>query len=207
MSDASLVVERRETFGKNSNRRLRAAGQIPAVVYGAGRDPVNIQVGQREIAALLRKTADSNPIFQLELAGTGRKRHTMIRELHADAVTGQVLHIDFLRVDMEQELQASVRLELTGESPGVKLGGLLDWTLREVDIIAKPDRIPGHIDVDISELEIGDHLETKNLVLPEGVALADDGSRVVLSVQSPQVLGSDDEDEDEDVEVAEPADA
>ncbi|MEM8997638.1 MAG: 50S ribosomal protein L25, partial [Acidobacteriota bacterium] len=119
MSDASILVNRRETQGKNANRRLRAGGHIPAVVYGGERDPVNIQVGQRDFEALLRKTADDNPIFLLELDGTGQKRHAMIRELHADTVTNEILHIDFLRVNMDQELQTSVRLELKGESPGV----------------------------------------------------------------------------------------
>ncbi|MEM1178898.1 MAG: 50S ribosomal protein L25 [Acidobacteriota bacterium] len=199
MSDASILVNRRETQGKNANRRLRAGGQIPAVVYGGDRDPVNIQVGQRDFEALLRKTADDNPIFLLELDGTGQKRHAMIREMHADTVTNQVLHIDFLRVNMEQELQTSVRLELTGESPGVKLGGLLDWVTRDLEIWAMPDRIPGHIDVDVSSLEIGDHLDTTELSLPEGVRLADENSRTVVSVHGKQG-GDEDEDGEEEAE-------
>lgn len=186
MSDQTLTVERRETQGKNSNRRLRASGQVPAVVYGNNRDPVNIQVGHRDVEILLEKTADGNPIFLLSLAGTDKKRHAMIRELHSDPISGHFLHIDFQRVDMDAKLRTSVHLELKGASPGVKLGGLLDFVTREVEIEALPADIPGHIDVDISGLQIGDHVEAKDLTVPEGVELHADPELVILSIQEPR---------------------
>ncbi|MEM6794695.1 MAG: 50S ribosomal protein L25 [Acidobacteriota bacterium] len=186
MSEFNLIVEEREALGKNANRRLRASGHIPAVVYGGGRDAAAIQVPAHRFARMQRQTADSNPVFLLQLAGTDKQRHVMIRELDTDPVTGDYIHIDFQRIDMNAEISVSVRLELVGESAGIKLGGISDWVTREVEILALPDAIPGHIDVDISELEIGQHLETSDLVLPEGVKLADDGNLVVVAVHGQQ---------------------
>lgn len=200
MSDLILEVEPREAGGKNVNRRLRASGQIPAVVYGLGRDPVTIQVPRREIEKLLRDTADQNPVFRLHLAGTEKSRHVMIRETHADAITGEILHLDFLRIDMDAELEVSVPIELHGTPVGVKThDGILDFVTREVLIRCLPDKIPGHLDLDVSALDIGDHVEASALGLPEGVALVEDEDRVIVSIH----MRAEEPEEDED-ELAEP---
>ena len=202
MSDQILNVEERETQGKNHNRRLRASGQVPAVVYGADLDPVRIQVSHRDVEILLEKTAAANPIFQLALGGTGKKRHAIVREVHSDPITGRFLHIDFQRVKMDEVIRTSVSLELEGSSPGVKLGGMLDFVRRELEVVALPADIPGHLSVDISELQIGDHLEVKDLSIPEGVEVQAEEDVVIVSVLAPrteEVL----EDEEEE-EMAEP---
>ncbi|MEM1206713.1 MAG: 50S ribosomal protein L25 [Acidobacteriota bacterium] len=206
MSDVTIEVQQRETFGKNANRQLRAAGKIPAVIYGGGGDSTALQVSRRRLEELLRKTADANPIFLLKMAGTDKTRHVMIRELATDPVNGNMIHIDFIRVNMDEKLRVFVAIELDGTPEGVKTdGGMLDFVNREVEIEALPNAIPGHINVDVSELRVGQHLEASALDLPDGVALASEEDMVIVSIQSARVAADEDvEDEDaDDEEVAE----
>ena len=120
MSEIVLEVHEREVTTKNANRRLRATGQVPAVVYGAGLDPAPIQVGQRKVEEILKSGSGGNTVFLLQLHGTQNKRHAMIRELQTDSVTDQMIHIDFQRVLMDQKVRVMVPIELVGEAEGVK---------------------------------------------------------------------------------------
>lgn len=188
MSDVSIEVEQREAQGKNVNRRLRAKGRIPAVVYGAGRDSVTIEVEQHKLEQLLREEGE-NAVFLLQLGGTGKSRHAMIKELQRNSVTGQLLHVDFLRVLMDQKIHISVAIEPKGVPVGVKTeGGILDFVTREIDVECLPGNIPGSIEIDVTKLQIGDHIEVKDLEMPEGVELFHDvdTDRVVLNIAAPQ---------------------
>src|SRR5687767_5853531 len=102
MDELTLEVQPREESGKNANRRLRERGLVPAVVYGGGRDPLPIQVDKRTLLNLMRSTEGHNPVFLLQLAGTDKNRHAMIREMQIDPVTRHVLHVDFQRVLMTE---------------------------------------------------------------------------------------------------------
>jgi len=207
MSELTIEVTPRDKTNKNANRRLRAGGEVPAVVYGGGRDPVAIQVGQRKVADLLRYTSD-NAIFLLELAGTGKSRHAMIRDLQTDPITGEMLHIDFQRILMDEEIRVSVQVEVLGTPLGVRRdGGILDFILREVEITCLPGDIPESFEIDISELEIGDNVTVGDLEIPKGVTLLEDTERVIASVVYQQVEEVEEEEEDEillEAEAAEP---
>jgi large subunit ribosomal protein L25 len=183
MSELTLQVQPREEKGKNSNRQLRAKGMVPAVVYGAGREPLPIQVEKRTLLNLMRSTEGHNPVFLLQLAGTDKSRHAMIREMQVHPVTRHVLHVDFQRVVMTEKVRVAVHVELLGIPVGVKVdGGILDFVTREVHVECTPDKIPAKLSVDVSELHIGQHLEAKDLALPEGVHLTDEPGRVIASV-------------------------
>ena len=183
MSELTLQVEPREEKGKNSNRQLRAKGLVPAVVYGAGREPLPIQVEKRTLLNLMRSTEGHNPVFLLQLAGTDKSRHAMIREMQVHPVSRQVLHVDFQRVVMTEKVRVAVHVELTGVPVGVKAdGGLLDFVTREVHVECTPDKIPAKLTIDVSELHIGQHIEARELALPEGVHLTDEPGRVIASV-------------------------
>ncbi len=187
MSEMTLEVQKREAQGKNVNRRLRAAGMVPAVVYGRGRDPLTIQVERRRVEQLLRETDGDNPVFLLKLAGTDQSRHTMIRELDMDPVNGNMIHIDFQRINMDELVRVSVHVELHGTAYGVKTdGGILDFVTRELEVECKPDQIPSHLDLDVTELHIGQHVEAGALEIPEGVTMIDDPSRVIVSIVGKQ---------------------
>ena len=198
MSDMTIEVQRREAMGKNANRRLRLEGKVPAVVYGAGKESVAIQLERKTLIELMRATDGHNPIFLLKLAGTKQNRHAMIREMQVDPVSRRVQHVDFLRVLMTEEVKVSVHIELIGTPEGVKTdGGVLDFVTREVEVECLPDKIPAHFELNVEDLQLGQHLEVKDLTLPEGVTLHDDADKVVVSISHSRVEAEDDEDEED----------
>lgn len=194
MSDDLIIeVQTREETGKNVNRRLRAAGSLPAVVYGGGRDTIPIVVDRKVVRDLLRGGGD-NTIFLLKRTESGQERHARIRDLQIDPITRQILHIDFQRVLMDETLKVMVQIELEGTPLGVKNdGGVLDFVTREVEVECLPSDIPEEFAVDVSGLEIGDHVEAGQLALPKGVTLLEDSDRVIASVSYPDRIETEEE--------------
>lgn len=183
MNELTLEVQKRESFGTNANRRLRASGLIPGVVYGGGKEPVSIGVPKRTFLDLVRHGSGENSLFLLQLAGSDQQRHAMVKDIQVDAVSREVLHVDFLRVLMDKAVRVAVAIELTGTPQGVKVdGGVLDFVTREVDIECLPGDIPEHLTLDVTALHIGQHLEASALVLPAGVKLVTDAEVVIASV-------------------------
>jgi large subunit ribosomal protein L25 len=183
MSEMNIDVQPRTTTGTNSNRRLRQGGQIPAVVYGAGKDAVPIHVDRKRLTELLRKSGGDNAVFLLKLADTGQERHAMIRDMQVDPITREILHLDFMRVLMTEKVRVQVAVELVGTAHGVKVeGGVLDFSHREVQVECLPGDIPKSLEADVEELHVGDHLTAGDLKLPDGVTLLEDPERVLVSV-------------------------
>lgn len=183
MNDVTIEVQRREETGKSAARRLRRDEMIPAVLYGGQREPVAIQVPRKMMITLFKQGGSENRIFLLKLAGTEQSRHAMIRDLQVDPITRQVAHIDFQRIDMKQRLRVKVAVELQGTPFGIKTeGGLLDFVTRELEVECLPGAIPQKLVVDVSEIRVGQHLEAKDVPLPEGVELTGEPERVVMSI-------------------------
>jgi len=204
MSDMTIEVQPREATGKNANRKLRAAGRVPAVVYGAGKDAVAIQLERRDLLDLLRGTQNRNPIFLLKLGETGQSRHAMIRDMDVDPVNRQVRHVDFLRILMTEKLHVAVHIELLGVPDGVKNeGGVLDFITRQVEVECLPDKIPSHLEIDVSDLNLGQHIEVSALELPEGVELYEGHDKVIASVKMSKAALADEEELEEDEELLE----
>ena len=202
--ELSLNVKRRETVGKNNNRRLRKAGEVPAVVYGDGRETLAIQVDDRHAQRLLRDGGD-NAVFLLALEGTDQQRHAMVRDIQYDALTGRLVHIDFMRIDLSQKVKVNVPVSLVGVPEGVKNeGGIVDFITRELEVECLPTAIPTELEIDISELHIGQHVEAGAIELPDGVELLEDPTRTLASVNIPK-LSIETEDEEELEEGAEEA--
>jgi len=188
MSEITIEVNPREETGKNANRRLRASGFIPAVVYGGGKDSVSIQVEKHVIHELLRQEGGEHAVFLLKLAGTDKSRHTMVRDVEIDSVSRQIIHIDFQRVLMTEKVKVMVGIELLGTPEGVKNeGGVLDFITRDVEIESLPGDLPPKLTLNVEDLNIGDHLEAKNLELPPGVELMEEPGRVIASVAHSRV--------------------
>ena len=203
MSNLTLEVESRDAGGKNVNRRLRSVGKLPAVVYGGDLPPKTIVVNDRSMRDLLRDTADDNPIFLLKLGD--QSRHTMIKEMQSDPITGKMIHVDFLRVKMDEDVTVTVAIELEGKPIGVKdEDGMLDHITREVIVTCLPGNIPGHISVDVSGMHLGDTVLAKDLVLPEGVRLEFDEDRVICSVHAKAHLELEEGEADEEEGALEP---
>src|SRR5262245_3007617 len=168
MKTIELTVEKRSTNGKNEARRSRAAGRIPAVVYGAGKPNVPITVDRKALSDVFREGAGENAIFLLKLGGSDQSRHAMIREMQRDPVSRRPLHIDFVRVLMDVKITVKVPIEVVGVAKGVKTDqGILDVVTREIEIECLPTNIPQHLPVDVAELAIGDAIRVSELRVPE----------------------------------------
>jgi large subunit ribosomal protein L25 len=186
MADIELQVERRESVGKNEARRARAAGKIPAVVYGAKKETVPIFVGERALSDAFRGGAGDNAIYLLKMQGTEQSRHAMIRQLDRDPVSRKVQHVDFVRVLMDVKVRVSVEIEPVGVARGVKQdGGILDFVTREVEIECLPGDIPSSIQVDVSDIGIAESFRVSQIPVPEGIRILEEGDRVIFHVAHP----------------------
>ncbi len=187
-SDIVITVERREDTGKGAARRLRQEGRIPGVVYGGGKEPFAISVDRHSVQELLKQEAGGNTIFLLKLKGAKQERRAMIREIQIDPLTRQFIHIDFIRVTRGHKLNVTVPVELVGDCAGVRHGGLLDFVTREVQIEVLPREVPDKISVDISELDVDQHLTLADVeeLLPSSARLLDDPARVLVTIAAPR---------------------
>lgn len=183
----SIEVQPRETTGSRAARRMRRGEMVPAVVYGGDRDPLSIQVPRRALLDLFKKAGSEHAVFLLKLAGSGKERHCMVREVESDPITRQVVHVDFQRIDLKVKVRVEVPIELTGVPTGVKNeAGVLDFVHRHVEVECLPTAIPQHLTADVSGLHIGEHLEAKDLEMPEGVELLAEPERVIAAVSAPR---------------------
>lgn len=185
MPEIIVAAESRTETGKNANRRLRVAGKIPGVLYGEKKQPQQIAVAPKEIAAILRSASGENTLFDLQLDGGRRK--VILKEFQQEPLKGRLIHADFYEVALDKELHVKVHVELVGTAIGVKRdGGVLDFVTRELEIACLPTNIPEKISVDVSELEIGKHLRVHDLKLPEKIRLLTDAELVVVHVVTPR---------------------
>lgn len=183
MAEVTLEVTRRENAGKGVARKLRAAGKVPAVVYGGHREPVAITVDRKAVSDLIQKSDHGiRSIFLLKMAGTDQQRHAMIKDTQMDPISRRMTHIDFVRVVMDEVVRVTIPVHVKGTALGVKTGGLLDFQVRDLHIECLPGQIPDSIDVDISNLDIHQYIRISELPLPEGVRVLDDPDRVVVGV-------------------------
>ena len=183
MSEMTIEVQKRERTGKGGSRESRRNGNIPGVVYGGGKDSVPIELNRKTFVELMRKAGSENPVFLLKLADSGQERHAILRDLQKDPVSRMVIHLDFQRIEMTQKLRITVPVELVGVAVGVKTeGGLLEFITRELTIDCLPADIPAHLEVDVTSLHVGQHIEARDVKLPNGVTLHDDPDKVVVTL-------------------------
>ena len=191
MGQNDLVAEVREGKGKGVARKLRAAGRIPAVLYGRGKESRSLTLDPHALEQLLRASdAGMNTLIDLRVAGPEAKGQVvLVKELQRDPVRGVPLHADLYQVDLETSIDVSVPIHLVGRPQGVELhDGILDHSLRELEIACLPRAIPESFEVDVSELEIGDTIHVRDLALPEGVELRSDADLSVASVVAARVV-------------------
>jgi large subunit ribosomal protein L25 len=181
-----LTVTERERLGSRETRRLRKQGFIPGVLYGRG-EPVAISVAERELRRALTGAAGLHSILDVEIDGQGGAHASILKDYQVDKVRGFLTHIDLQEVRLDQTIQASVSVHLTGgdAAPGVKEGGVLSQPLREIQVEALPLEVPEHIDLDVSHMGTGDTLRIGDIEVPDGVTLLDDPETVVATVTAP----------------------
>jgi large subunit ribosomal protein L25 len=194
MADATtkLDVCSRAAEGSRAARRLRRSGRVPGIVYGGGGEPVSFDADARELRLAL---ARSGAVLDLSVDGR-RATPVVLKEAHRDPVRGESVHVDLLRVRLDEAIGAVVALELTGaeDAPGVKEGGVLEQITRELNVQALPTAIPESISHDIGEMQIGETIALAVLTAPAGVTLLDD-PETVLATLSPPRLQTEEEEE------------
>ena len=176
--EAALRQER----GKNAARRLRRRGQIPAVLYGGGKEAVPVSLSTKQIGQILHSATGHNTIFQVAIDGRAGES-AMLVEWQQDPVRGDLLHTDLRRIDLSKQLKVLVPMILRGESKGVKTqGGLLEVVNREVEMECLPADIPEHIDVDVTELMLGQAIRVRDLAASDRYRLTSDPEKVLVHV-------------------------
>jgi large subunit ribosomal protein L25 len=191
IKDITINASSREGLGKGPTRRLRAKGMIPVAVYGEGLDAIAAAVSAREIANILRSDTGHNTIFKLALPdGNGAEPATVIiKDFQVDPVKGRLLHADLLRLSMTEVTRVSVAIETLGEPVGVKIdGGILELQLREVEVECLPGDIPEHLQLDVSNFNIGDHASVADLIYNrERVKVLIDEHQIIAVVLAPRL--------------------
>lgn len=185
MATASLTAELRDETGKGAARKLRAAGRVPAVIYGPHREPQSLALDARALGLTLDRVSASS-VFELALGGTTVR--ALIREIQRHPVKRTLVHVDFQELVAGEKVTVRVPLVFVGTAEGVRnQGGLLAEVTRELEISADPANIPDHIDVDVSALTIGHPLHVRDLVLPQGVTVLTDEDATVVQVSAPRL--------------------
>lgn len=185
MASASLTASNRTSVGKGGARKLRAAGKIPAVIYGHARKPQSVTLDNHELERLLEKIAALSTVIELSIDGTASK--TLIRELQRDPVRRSIIHVDFQELVAGEKVSVRVRIGYEGSPAGVREGGgIFEEALHEVEIEVDPANIPERLVVDVTELKLGHSLHVSDIKLPAGVTLVTDASVTICIVSAPK---------------------
>jgi large subunit ribosomal protein L25 len=194
-----LQVEERDVAQRGSrvSRRLRRDGLIPGVLYGKGHTRA-IAVPERDLRAALTGPSGLHAILDVVIEGQKTEHHAVLKDYQQHVIRGTITHVDFHEVRLDQPIQASVAIQLVGEAPGSKLGGVIQQVTREVTIEALPTAIPEHLEADLSGLDVGDILRLEDVPPIEGVTFLDDPHETVLATCSmPRGIGTLEEEEEE----------
>jgi large subunit ribosomal protein L25 len=180
MEKFSLNVVKRDARGKGGARGLRRSGLIPGVVYRGG-DSVAVQLAAKELSQFISKTAGEQVLVNLDFQDGSKM--AIVKDYQKDPIMGDLLHVDFQEISATEEIEISVHIITTGESIGVKRDkGILQFGIREIEIECLPDKIPGHVTVDVSNLLIGQTIHVSDLKLGEGIRVITDPGELIVAV-------------------------
>ena len=204
MTDIILTAHTGRTTGSRSSRRLRAEGQIPAVLYGHGMDSMSIAVDRRDLRHALTGPAGVNALINLEIDGTTHP--TIVKSLQRDPLKRNVAHVDFVVVSLDEVIEISVAFHLEGEAKAVLAeGGLVDPAVDTITVRTTPRDVPGAFTYDISEMQVGDVVRAGELAMPEGVELVDDPEMAIVTALAAQAEEIEEPEEGEEGEEGEGA--
>jgi large subunit ribosomal protein L25 len=182
--EVTLSARSRSLKGKGPARRARAEGLVPAVIYGRGLDALPIAVDAKAMHHALHTESGANVLVNLQVDG---KRFLAVpREIQRHPIRGTLLHVDFVNIARDVEINADVPVHLVGDAHGVKMGGLIEHHLWEIKVEALPSRIPSAIEVDVSDLDIGQHVRVGDLPVPAGVEILTPPEEIIASLVEPQ---------------------
>jgi large subunit ribosomal protein L25 len=180
---AVLQAQERKEFRGSALTRIRRDGNIPAVVYGAKLDSKSIYVSEADFTKVIRKVG-RNGVISLDLGGN--KHNVVLSDYQADPIKHEVIHVDFLAVDMSKEITANVRINLVGDAPGVKDGGVMQQSMHELTVTATPDNIPQSVDIDVSNLQVNETLTIADIQTNNGYTINEGVEEVIASILPPR---------------------
>lgn len=188
MEQLELKASVRKSVGNGPARALRRQGKLPAILYGRKNDPVLLSIAIRDLEEIMKTGSSKQLLLNLVIENGGKSsRAAMIKELQIHPVSGQFLHVDFYEIDMEKKIKAMVPVTTRGMSKGVEFGGLLQIVRRELEVLCLPREIPEAIEVDITDLDVGDSLHVDEISLPGDLEIVADKNFTVVTILSPKV--------------------
>lgn len=186
MDNVSIVVQKRDVTGTRAVKRLRNSGLIPGVMYGHGKEAVLIAVAPHALRDALTTGAGTHAVLNVTFEGQKRSHHAIVKEMTLDKVKNTVTHVDLQEIRLDETIETTVAIHFEGEAKGVKAGGMLDESTREVTVKGLVTAIPEHLALDISELDMNETLKVSDLVVPEGIEIMADADEVLCSVLPPR---------------------
>ncbi|MBN2373415.1 50S ribosomal protein L25/general stress protein Ctc [bacterium] len=181
----NIVAEERDGKGKGAARKIRAQGSTPAIIYGGSNGPVPVSFKTRDFLKLVHGKSHESMIFKVDIAGKNRNyfQNVIIKEMQFDPVKSILLHVDFFEISMDQTIQVHVPIESKGDAIGVKEeGGLLDHAAREILIECLPDDLPEKIEIDVSNLKLGESIHVKDVALPSGIKSVENPDKLLFTI-------------------------
>lgn len=183
MRQVNLSVVKREKTGKECAKKLRKQGLIPAIVYGHNFDPVPISVKANELESILHKYKGETLLFNLEVQnGETQRIQAILKDYQLHPVTDKIIHLDFVAIKEGETVSIDVPLEFVGRPVGLTKGGVIEIFMHDLTVECLPSNIPDKIQVDISNLDLGDVLHVKDIKVPEGVKVLDDPEDTVITI-------------------------
>jgi large subunit ribosomal protein L25 len=193
MDKVSIVVQPRDVTGSRAARRLRKTGLIPGVLYGHGKEATMFAVDPHVLRGALSTGAGTHAVLEVTVEGHKRAHHAIIKDMELDPVKSTLTHLDLQEIRLDETIETTVAVSFEGEAKGIKAGGMLDESTREVTIKGLVTAIPEHLVLDISEMDINDTAKVGDLVVPEGIEILDDLEQVLCSMLPPRKVEEEDE--------------
>ncbi len=180
-----IQAEKRADLGKNACRRMRRKGQVPAILYGRGKENIPLVLNKKDVVSILKSETGERTIFKVDIEG--KERNVMIKDLQLHPVTDELLHVDLIQIAMDRPVRVAVPVVLQGEAVGVKAeGGLVDFIKRELEVECLPHHIPEHITVDISGLHVHQAIKVADLAPIKGVRIIEEPEAVIVTIGVPE---------------------
>lgn len=199
LKEVNLDVEIREDSGKNKVKKLRKMGKIPAIIYGGDLPTLPISLFAKDFKELLKKHIHENTIFFLKVKEGEKPKPVLIQNYQINPVTNEIIHIDFIRIDMEKPVKVKVPIEFIGTAVGIKQGGFQDVYSREIYVEVMPKDIPEKLTLDISKLEIGDYIKAGKVPLPENCKLIENPETMIIRIGTPKAVAVEEEKPKEEI--------
>jgi len=189
MAQSTLTVTKRKRMGKSGAREIRKEGNVPAVLYGKGTEPLSLVINPSELKTALSTEAGENTLLDIRVKDGEAEtpKLSLLREIQYDYLTSKPIHFDFQALDMNQNITVDVPVQIEGRPIGVKEGGILEEVLREITVECLPANIPNSFILDVTEMDIGDSIHISTLEIEEGVTILHEPEDTIVTVLAPKI--------------------